>query len=182
MSHRHENCRLCSRPHSHNSVIFSYFVDSYFFRLGRVCGINYETLRAALGPALAARAEPCHWSEGRGVPLRERRAIMQVMLGVSLRARWDATLVHVIIKIRYFFVRWSRLGSRLDPSPLGDRTKYVIKVQHDVKLELLLKLWRHMCIILSEGLSSLMALFSECMGRVRTADDSDLLQHRYLVE
>ena len=32
-----------------------------------------------------------------GVSLRERRAIMQVMLGVSLRARWDATLVIIII-------------------------------------------------------------------------------------
>ena len=28
-----------------------------------------------------------------GVSLQERRATMQVMLGVSLRARWDATLV-----------------------------------------------------------------------------------------
>ena len=28
-----------------------------------------------------------------GVSLRERRATTQVMLGVSLRARWDATLV-----------------------------------------------------------------------------------------
>ena len=39
------------------------------------------------------RAEPCHWSERRGVSLREMRATMQVMPGVSLRARWDATLV-----------------------------------------------------------------------------------------
>ena len=41
--------------------------------------------------------EPCHWSEGRhnyvGVSLQERLATMQVMLGVSLRARWDAILV-----------------------------------------------------------------------------------------
>ena len=28
-----------------------------------------------------------------GVSLRDRRATMPVMLGVSLRARWDATLV-----------------------------------------------------------------------------------------
>ena len=51
----------------------------------------------ALRPALARGAEPCYWSEGRhnhvGVSLRERRATIQVMLGVSLRARWDATLV-----------------------------------------------------------------------------------------
>ena len=32
-----------------------------------------------------------------GVSLQETRATMQVMLGVSLRARWDATLVHVMI-------------------------------------------------------------------------------------
>ena len=44
-----------------------------------------------------ARVEPCHWTDGRlnnvGVSLQERRATIQVMLGVSLRARWDATLV-----------------------------------------------------------------------------------------
>ena len=48
----------------------------------------------------AVHMEPCHWSEGRhnyvGVSLQERQATMQVMLGVSLRARWDATLVIVI--------------------------------------------------------------------------------------
>ena len=44
--------------------------------------------------------EHCHWSEGYvGVSLQDRRATMQVMLGVSLRARWDATLVHLIIFI-----------------------------------------------------------------------------------
>ena len=40
--------------------------------------------------------EPCHWSEGRHNnvgSLQERQATTQVMLGVSLRARWDATLV-----------------------------------------------------------------------------------------
>ena len=41
--------------------------------------------------------EPCHWSEGRhnyvGVSLQDSQATMQVMLRVSLRARWDATLV-----------------------------------------------------------------------------------------
>ena len=41
--------------------------------------------------------EPCHWSEGRhnyvGVSLQERRATMLV---VSLRARWDATLVDLM--------------------------------------------------------------------------------------
>ena len=41
--------------------------------------------------------EPCHWSEGRhnyvGVSMQEMRATVHVMLGVSLRARLDATLV-----------------------------------------------------------------------------------------
>ena len=52
----------------------------------------------ALQPALASGTrEPCHWSEGRhnyvGVSLWERQATMQVMLGVSLRARWDGLFV-----------------------------------------------------------------------------------------
>ena len=34
-----------------------------------------------------------------GVLLRERRATTQVMLGVSLRARWDATLVPTMIDV-----------------------------------------------------------------------------------
>ena len=54
--------------------------------------LRVQALRAAL-------AEPFHWSEGShdnvGVSLRERRATTQVMLGVSPRARWDATLVLV---------------------------------------------------------------------------------------
>ena len=57
-----------------------------------------------LWPArVEARVEPCHWSEGRhnyvGLTLQERRATMQLMLGVSLRARWDATLVHLHYKL-----------------------------------------------------------------------------------
>ena len=110
----------CTR--SHESVIFSYFLDSYFLRYGEFGELIMELSRAALRPLLAAhergalplveaawgvtarkanhqhsplmRAEPCHWSERRGVSLRERRATMQVMPGVSLRARWDATLVN----------------------------------------------------------------------------------------
>ena len=120
--HGHENCRLCSRPHSHEWVIFSYFLDSYFFSYGKFGELIMKLSRAALRPLLAAhecgalplvgaawsvtarnashrrsplkRAEPCHCSERRGVSLRERRATMQVMPGVSLRARWDATLVN----------------------------------------------------------------------------------------
>ena len=46
------------------------------------------------GRSRVARMEPCHWLEGYvGVSLQERRATMQVMLGMSLRARWGATLV-----------------------------------------------------------------------------------------
>ena len=49
----------------------------------------------------AVRVEPCYWSEGRhnyvGVSQQERRATMQFMLGVSLRARWDATILIIII-------------------------------------------------------------------------------------
>ena len=47
----------------------------------------------AAGLSRLARVEPCHWAEGYvGVSLQERRATMQVMLGMSLRARWDTTL------------------------------------------------------------------------------------------
>ena len=34
--HRYENCRLCSRPHSHDSVIFFVFLEFIFFKLRRV--------------------------------------------------------------------------------------------------------------------------------------------------
>ena len=45
--HRHENCRVCSRTHSHDSVIFPYFLNSYFLSYGE-----------------EAHTEPCYWSEG----------------------------------------------------------------------------------------------------------------------
>ena len=67
--------------------------------------------------------EPCHWSEGRhnnvGVSLRERRATMQVMLGVSLRVRWDATLVRLMfISGGFHFLEdsFSRVVERQWPS------------------------------------------------------------------
>ena len=47
----------------------------------------------------ATHAERRHWSEGRHNnvgSLQEQRATMQVMLGVSLRAGWDATLVGIM--------------------------------------------------------------------------------------
>ena len=60
--------------------------------------LRVKILRPASGRSPAARVEPCYWSEGYvGVSLQERQAPMQVMLGMSLRARWDATLVHVIV-------------------------------------------------------------------------------------
>ena len=34
--------------------------------------------------------------------LQERRATTQVMLGLSLRARWDATLVYIVIDTAYY--------------------------------------------------------------------------------
>ena len=53
-------------------------------------------LQAAMRLSRAAHAERCHWPEGVIIiwgSLQERRATTQVMLGLSLRARWDATLV-----------------------------------------------------------------------------------------
>ena len=56
----------------------------------------------AAGARERRRAEPCHWSEGRhyndGVSLWEMRATTQIMLGVLLRARWDATLVFIMFR------------------------------------------------------------------------------------
>ena len=60
--------------------------------------IRAKILRPASGRSPAARVEPCHWSEGYvGVSLQEMRAKMQVMLGMSLRARWGATLVLLML-------------------------------------------------------------------------------------
>ena len=120
--HGHENCRVCSRTRSHERVIF---LDSYFLIYGEFGELIIKLSLAAPRPLLAAhergalplvgaalgvtarkashrrspltRTEPCHWSEQLGVSLREMRATMQVMPGVSLRARWDATLVIIII-------------------------------------------------------------------------------------
>ena len=62
-----------------------------------------KIMRAASRRSPAARVEPCHWSEGYvGVSLQEMRATMQVMLGMSLQARWDATLV-CIMEVTVFY-------------------------------------------------------------------------------
>ena len=86
----------------YGSVIFLYFWDSYFFSYGEFGELIMKLSRAALRPLLAAyargslplvraawgvtarkasyqrspltRAEPCHWSERRGVSLRESNA------------------------------------------------------------------------------------------------------------
>ena len=56
-----------------------------------------KVMRTASGRSRAARVDPRHWSEGCwGVTAAKGRATMQVMLVVSLRARWDATLVAMI--------------------------------------------------------------------------------------
>ena len=55
--------------------------------------LRVKVVRPASGRSRAARVEPCHWSEGYvGVSLQKIRTTMQVVLGMSLRARWDATL------------------------------------------------------------------------------------------
>ena len=58
--------------------------------------LRMKLQRAANRRSLAARVEHCHWSEYVGVSLQESQATMQVILGMSLQARWDATLVIVI--------------------------------------------------------------------------------------
>ena len=58
---------------------------------------------------LCPRAGPCDWSAGaQGVTtmlvvlLRARRHTTQVMLGLSLRVRWDTTLVIIIEHITIY--------------------------------------------------------------------------------
>ena len=55
-----------------------------------------KVLRPASGRSRVARLAIGRM--GVGVSLQENGATMQVMLGVSLRARWDATLVLIILK------------------------------------------------------------------------------------
>ena len=80
------------------------------------------------------RAEPCHWSERRGVSLRERRATMQVMRGVSLRARWDATLVVLNItpsrSISSSERRCPDVSAKSMPVLYLNCTKYVMSFSH----------------------------------------------------
>ena len=59
--HRHQNRSLCSRPHSHELVIFSYFWDSYFLSYGEfkmhAMKLRVQALRAVLTSG-ARRALP----------------------------------------------------------------------------------------------------------------------------
>ena len=59
--------------------------------------LRMQVLQAARRLSRAAHAERCHWSEGcnnNNVGLTAGKASHnQVMLGVSLWARWEATLV-----------------------------------------------------------------------------------------
>ena len=62
--------------------------------------LRVKILRPASGRSPAARVEPCHWWDGYvEVSLHERRATLQVMIGMSLRERWDSTLVNTIMRI-----------------------------------------------------------------------------------
>ena len=55
--HHHQNRRLCSRPHSHESLIFSYFCDSYFFKLRRVWFV--ELIKTLLRCLTTVRVRQC---------------------------------------------------------------------------------------------------------------------------
>ena len=72
-------------------------------------------------------------------------------------------------------LRWSGSGLK-DSSPLEDRTKYAVKFHRDVKRALWRKngLWRRMCVIASEGLSSQINYLVCCW------DWSRIIQSRFL--
>ena len=74
----------------------SYFLEFIFFKV--TASLIFHEMKLCVK---AGARERLVWSlaigrRGVGVSLLERRATMQVMLGVSLRARWDATLVYII--------------------------------------------------------------------------------------
>ena len=95
--HRHQNRRLCSRPHSHKSVIFFVFLAFILFTLRPLCWIYEYACNELMQRWLWGRIGLCpHGVTTQvmlGVSLRARRDTTQVMLGVSLRARRDTTLV-----------------------------------------------------------------------------------------
>ena len=70
-----------------------FFCDSYFLSYGEFGELIMKLSRAALRPLLAAHERGAlPLVEAAWVSLRESRATMQVMPGVSLRAICDATL------------------------------------------------------------------------------------------
>ena len=73
----------------YDSVIFFVFLGFIFFSYGEFGELIMKLSHAALRPLLAAHARGAlPLVRARGVSLRESRATMQVMPGVSLQARW----------------------------------------------------------------------------------------------
>ena len=113
--HRQQNRRLCPRPHSHESVIFFVFLAFILFKLRSLfthrVHMHLHAHKLCGAHELCMHAEPYEWSAGAhgvttilGVPLQARRHTAQVMLGLSLRARWDTTLV--LDKLEYASAAW----------------------------------------------------------------------------
>ena len=72
-----------------------------------------KIMQPASGRSPAGHVEPCHWSEGYvGVSLQERRDPMQV--GMSLRARWDATLVKPMADVSSVCLLYAMLSSPIE--------------------------------------------------------------------
>ena len=83
--HRHQNRSWCSRPDSRESVIFFVFLIFIIFTLRLLCWI------CICMQWTDAADDGC----GGRLDFAPMHAATQVMLGVSLRARWDTTLVFV---------------------------------------------------------------------------------------
>ena len=79
MTYGHENCRVCSRTRSHDSVIFAYFSDSYFVSYGEFGELIIKLLRAALAAsrsrawsiAIGRSGLGCHCEKGEPVTARK---------------------------------------------------------------------------------------------------------------
>ena len=85
--HRHQNRRLCSRRHYHESMIFFVYLAFILLRYGHF--VEYMNMHAM---NWCSR----QWLWGR-IRLCTHGVTTQVMLGVSLRARWDTTLVQLMV-------------------------------------------------------------------------------------
>ena len=95
--HCHQNRRLCSRSHSHESVIFLVFRAFILLRYGHFVEYIWICMQLIDAAVVVGRIGLCtHGITTQvmlGVSLRARHDTTQVMLGVSLRPRWDTTLV-----------------------------------------------------------------------------------------